>query len=428
MHMAANSDILLAPPSPKLSLVRRGEVVSLVNVPPQRTLLELIREDLGSTGTKEGCGEGDCGACTVVLGEMVDGQLVYRAVNSCIRLAHSASGMALWTIEDIAGPDGKLHAAQTAMVQAHGSQCGFCTPGFVMSLFAMYQNQVCKGRAITRELAQTELAGNLCRCTGYQPILAAAQSMAMLPQAAMDETRLLQKLEQLRQESIGPQPDSAYKSPLTLALALADRTAHPSAQIIAGSTDVGLWVTKHFMQFDRVLDLSKVAELRQIERQPTHLAIGAAVSLTDAFAALSTEWPEIGSFAKRFAGLSVRNSGTLGGNIAGASPIGDSMPLLIALKASVVLCSLRGSREMALEDFYLGYKKTQLAGDELVAWIRVPIAGSPLPHPKAQPTTLRAGAHADEMNVFDGVFHASCPLSCSLSRVRERAGVRAIPT
>src|SRR6187551_1284901 len=193
-----------------IRFLRRGEPVSLGNVPPDRTLLEVLREDLGATGTKEGCGEGDCGACTVVLGEKDGDGIRYRAINSCIRLAHSIDGMALWTVEDIAAADGTLHPAQQAMVQCHGSQCGFCTPGFVMSLFGMYQNHVCKGETITRELAQEELSGNLCRCTGYRPILDAAQAMAALPPVAVDEKALLQKLEQLAHAAPGLEADLAY--------------------------------------------------------------------------------------------------------------------------------------------------------------------------------------------------------------------------
>ena len=161
---------LIPPTAPRavkpIRFIKQGEVRSLGNVPPDRTLLELLREDLGLVGTKEGCGEGDCGACTVVLGELENGAIRYRAINSCIRLAHSIDGMALWTVEDLAGSDGSLHPAQEAMVRCHGSQCGFCTPGFVMSLFGMYQNHVVQGEPITRALAQEELSGNLCRCTG----------------------------------------------------------------------------------------------------------------------------------------------------------------------------------------------------------------------------------------------------------------------
>jgi xanthine dehydrogenase small subunit len=379
-----------------IRFVRRGQLVSLGNVPPERTLLELLREDLGATGTKEGCGEGDCGACTVVLGELSPApggeagadRIRYRAVNSCIRLAHSIDGMALWTVEDLAEDPlirppratgapppvraAGLHPAQEAMVQCHGSQCGFCTPGFVMSLFGMYQNHVCRGTVVTRALAQEELSGNLCRCTGYRPILDAAQQMAALPAVAVDEPQLLQKLKQVAPAPLGPQADLAYIFPRNLADLLAARAAHPQAQIVAGCTDVGLWVTKMHMQFGQVLDLTQVAELLCVERYDRHLAIGAAVTLTDAFAALAAEWPQLTIFAQRFAGLPVRNAGTLGGNVANGSPIGDSMPLLIALRAHVVLMSARGHREMPLEDFYTGYRKNVLAPDEVLAWIKVP--------------------------------------------------------
>src|SRR5438067_13912348 len=236
-----------------IRFIRRGEVVALPNVPPDRTLLEVLREDLGCTGTKEGCAEGDCGACTVVLGEMgEDGaRIEYRAINSCIRLAHSVDGLALWTVEDIANRDGSLHPAQEAMVQAHGSQCGFCTPGFVMSLFGMYQNHVCRGQAISRELAQEELSGNLCRCTGYRPILDAAQQMGQLPRVEQDEPAILRQLEELayRRTQSGASANSNYMLPTTLPDLLRLRAERPEAQIVAGCTDVGLWVTKMHMQF-----------------------------------------------------------------------------------------------------------------------------------------------------------------------------------
>ncbi len=364
-----------------IRFIRRGELVALSNVPPTRTLLELLRESLVSTGTKEGCGEGDCGACTVVLGELegpTDAPRIrYRAINACIRLAHSIDGMALWTVEDLAAPDGRLHPAQEAMVQCHGSQCGFCTPGFVMSLFGMYQNHVRRGRPVTRELAQQELSGNLCRCTGYRPILDAAQSMAQLPAVAVDEAALTAQLQVLQREASS---DASYLAPGTLEGLLAARAQHPHAQLVAGCTDVGLWVTKMHREFAQVLDVTRAAELRRIDRQADHLRIGAAVTLADAFDAVVAERPELATFAARFAGLPVRNSGTLGGNIANGSPIGDSMPLLIALRATIVLASMRGEREMPLEDFYTGYRKTVLAADEVLAWIKVPRA-SPLPSP-----------------------------------------------
>ena len=403
-----------------IRFIRRGELVTLHNVAPSRTLLDVLREDLACTGTKEGCGEGDCGACTVVVGEAQGDRLIYRAVNSCIKLAHSIDGTVLWTVEDLAAADGTLHPAQQAMVQCHGSQCGFCTPGFVMSLFGMYQNHTCHGKPISRELAQEELSGNLCRCTGYKPILEAARTMGDLPRVKVDEARLLRQLQDLesargehlesvRSEGfvsvrtepvdvprgfdpstgsgqarfspsgtpIGAMPEggnsAAYMAPRTLQGLLRARADHPQAQIVAGCTDVGLWVTKLHREFDRVLDVTRVAELRQVALYADHMDIGAAVPLADVFAALAQRRAQLRVFGNRFAGLPVRNAGTLGGNVANGSPIGDAMPLLIALRATVVLVSLRGQREMPLEALYTGYRKNVIAADEVLAWIKVPL-------------------------------------------------------
>ena len=382
--------------------------MALHNIPPDRTLLEVLREDMHLTATKEGCGEGDCGACTVVLGEMVNGHLEYKAINSCIRLAHSVTGMAVFTAEDIsarddlaAGPpqggvspvggrrpapkavrEGSgLHPAQEAMVQCHGSQCGFCTPGFVMSLFGMYQNSQ-GGQGITRASAQADLSGNLCRCTGYRPILDAAEKMGSLPLppgCAVDEQATLKSLKALRAPSKGD-GDHAYLRPTSLAALLQARALHPKAQLVAGCTDVGLWVTKQHRRFERVIDTTTARELQKVETYPHHIAIGAAVSLTAAFKALVKERPQLLSFSRRFAGLPVRNSGTLGGNVANGSPIGDSMPLLIALGASVVLMRWKKTkdggeiahRELRLEDLYTGYRTHVMRADELLAWIKVP--------------------------------------------------------
>lgn len=361
-----------------LHFFRGGQRIEVSNVPPTRTLLQLIREDLRSCGTKEGCNEGDCGACTVVLGETdAQGQMQLKAVNSCIRLAHSVEGLHLWTVEDIGSP-GQLHPCQQAMVDCHGSQCGFCTPGFVMSLFAMYENRVRRGETITRELAQEDLSGNLCRCTGYRPILDAAQRMAAYP---LVSSSLLSKKELVARIPYGPKADFSSKSeitqsywqPTSLAELLRLRAEHPRAQIVAGTTDVGLWINKGHQQFDALLDVTRVAELRRVERYSHHIAIGAAVTLHEAFDALVQDRPQLRDFALRFAGLPVRNSGTLGGNVANGSPIGDSMPLLIALGANIVLMSAKGHREMRLEDFYTGYRKNRLAPDEVLAWIKVPL-------------------------------------------------------
>ena len=368
-----------------IRFIKGGQIVSLANVPPSRTLLDVLREDLGCTATKEGCGEGDCGACTVVLSEAVNGRLTYKAVNSCIRLAHSVDGMAVWTAQDIVQAKNELHPVQEALVQCHASQCGFCTPGFVMSLFAMYQNHTCKGRAISRELAQAELSGNLCRCTGYRPIFDAAQMLDTLPLAELDETALLSKLELLARTlprlEADLMPKTGYFSPLSLDTLLGLRAQMPNAQIVAGTTDVGLWITKQHRQFDQIIDVTRAVEVKRIDDFADHIVIGAAVTLNDAYAALCKGRPQLQDCAARFAGLPVRNSGTLGGNVANGSPIGDSMPLLIALGATVVLMSVRGSREMPLEQLYTGYRQNVMAADEILAWIKVPKPGCPHPCP-----------------------------------------------
>jgi xanthine dehydrogenase small subunit len=369
-----------------LAFVRRGEAVTLANVPPSRTLLQLLREDLGLTSVKEGCAEGDCGACTVVVAEPHGRGLRYRAINSCIRLAHAVDGQALWTAEDLANDplidrQGEaLHPVQQALVDAHASQCGFCTPGFVMSLFALYQNRVLGGQVVDRTVAQADLSGNLCRCTGYRPILAAAMALADYPLARVNETRLRRSLRQLAAARPEADDNSAYLAPTTLVALLQARARRPQAQLVAGTTDVGLWVTKGQQRYTQVLDLTRCAELQAVERYPHHIAIGAAVPLHDAFAALVAERPGLATFAQRFAGLPVRQAGTLGGNVTNGSPIGDSMPLLIALGASVVLMRWQGRgvrgrtvhRELALEDFYTGYRRNVLQAGELLAWIKVP--------------------------------------------------------
>ncbi len=359
-----------------LRLLRQGQWVNVPDVPPSRTLLQVLREDLNLTGTKEGCAGGDCGACTVMVGQACGDQLELKAINSCIRPALALDGQAVWTVEDLKTDEG-LHPAQEAMVRCHGSQCGFCTPGFVMSLAVLHENQ---GQAVTREQAQEQLSGNLCRCTGYRPILDAAVMMKSLPvsstQPLIDQTKTLSFLKQgpcVGRQSVNK---TRYHLPTSLPDLLTLRATLPQAQLIAGATDVGLWITKQHQRFDEVIDLSRVTELLRVEDYPHHVAIGAAVPLAQAFAVLAQQRPVLTNFFSRFAGLQVRNAGTLGGNIANGSPIGDSMPLLIALGAHVVLMRMHQGqvqhREVPLEDLYTGYKQNILRADEVLAWVKVP--------------------------------------------------------
>ena len=374
-----------------------GVLVELVDVDPERTVLQYLREDLGRTGTKEGCAEGDCGACTVVVADLdSSGQrLQVRALNSCIQFLATLDGRELITVESL-GQSGALHPVQKAMVDCHGSQCGFCTPGFVMSLFAQFKNS---GEQSRRELDDA-LAGNLCRCTGYQPIVNAANHMRGLA----DE----QETDWLRMPDSGVQPISPSEQQRVIALRALQRDSalatgddqrrffaptstaemarmlleHPSATILAGGTDVGLWVTKQHRHLDTIIYTGRVLDMCDVQITDEFVDIGAAVTISDALPALESHYPELTDLMTRFASPPIRNAGTLGGNVANGSPIGDSMPALLALGTTVVLRIGEQQRELALDDFYLGYQQTALASCEFVERIRIPL--------KAQNSIIRS--------------------------------------
>jgi xanthine dehydrogenase small subunit len=352
-----------------------GKVVEMRDVPPTRTLLQVLRDDLGRTGTKEGCAEGDCGACTVVVGELCNGGIEYRAVNSCIRFLPTLDGREVVTVESLSQPGEELHPVQQAMMDSHASQCGFCTPGFVMSLFAMYLSA---GEA-SREQVVDALAGNLCRCTGYRPIIDAGCRMNDYPEPqrwSRDDAQagfrqaLLHSLKRGEQGATLP----GFHAPTTVNELARLYAAKPDSLLLAGGTDIGLWVTKQMRELPPLIYLGDVAVLKQIVEVDGHIEIGAAVPLADAFPAIVTRYPMLGELANRFASPPIRNSGTLCGNIANGSPIGDSMPILIALGSSVVLRRGDAVRTLPLEDLYLGYQKKALQPGEFVAAVRIPIS------------------------------------------------------
>jgi xanthine dehydrogenase small subunit len=341
---------------------------------PNLTVLNWLREVERRTGTKEGCAEGDCGACTVVLGELAGDRIRYRAVNACILFAPQLDGRQLITVEHLRGPQGSLHPVQQAMVECHGSQCGFCTPGFVMSLFALYHED----RAPTRQRILDVLAGNLCRCTGYRPIVEAARRMYEIGAGDQFSAREPETIAQLkafrgRDRLAFAHAGKRYFAPRRVGDLAALCEHFPSACLLAGGTDVGLWVTKQHRDLDTLIYVGEVEELRRLEATDSHLEIGAAVTYTDAMDALGAHWPDFGELIRRLGSVQIRNSGTLGGNVANGSPIGDSMPALIALGAELVLRKGAARRSMALEDFYLDYRKTALQPGEFVELIRVPL-------------------------------------------------------
>jgi xanthine dehydrogenase small subunit len=362
-----------APPVPDPRYPRfllDGEVVEARDCAPTTTLLQYLRGPLGRCGTKEGCAEGDCGACTVVVGEARDGAMRYRAVNSCIRFVPTLDGKEVVTVESLRAPDGTLHPVQQAMVEAHASQCGFCTPGFVMSLFALWMSR----DSVTRDAAVEALAGNLCRCTGYRPIIDAAMRMHSLgepshwPRSAGRPARL------------GALPRAAaavsmpgFRAPRTLD-ELADAYAQaPDSLLLAGGTDVGLWVTKQLRDLPPILYVGDVAALASIVEHSGVLEINAAAALTDAFAAIVARYPALAEIGNRFGSPPVRNAGTLCGNVANGSPIGDSMPALIALGSEVLLRHGRQERVIALEALYSGYREKTLRPGEFVRAVWVPL-------------------------------------------------------
>lgn len=353
----------------------RGAVQEITNAAPTRTVLQHLREDLHCTGTKEGCAEGDCGACTVVVGSLnADGQLEMKSVNSCIQFAPTLDGKALFTVEDLQQPDGALHPVQQAMVECHGSQCGFCTPGFVMSLWGMYLDK--NGQPAQRKEIDDCLSGNLCRCTGYRPIIDAAHRMTELPKVGFDREALAEQLRGLRRDAGASYTahGQTFHAPRTLDELVALRSAHPKATLLAGSTDIGLWVTKQMRELGDIIYLGHVTALQTMSEKDGMLEIGAGVSLDDAYQALAERYPtQLEEMRQRFASLPIRNAGTLGGNVANGSPIGDSMPWMIALGSEVVLQGASGQRVLPLEAFYLDYQKKDMRPDEFVAAVRVPL-------------------------------------------------------
>ncbi len=360
-----------------------GRARHLRGVAPTRTVLEYLREEEHRTGTKEGCAEGDCGACTVLtasLNEAGDG-LDYHAVNACIQFLPALDGKALLTIEDVAGADGGLHPIQQALVDHHASQCGFCTPGFVMSLYASYQSR--RGDAappLTAQAIGQLLSGNLCRCTGYRSIVTAAlqalhnvaPDLGTLDQDGATET--VQQLQAWR--ASGPLhftgAGQRFYAPRTIDALTELYAEHPGAIILGGGTDAALWVTKQLRELDTLIAIGEVATLKAITMAHDHIRIGAGVTLTRAAAAISAQYPELEELFLRFASPPIRNAATLAGNIANASPIGDAAPALLALDAELELRSVHGQRTLALSEFFLAYQQTALQPGEIIETLRIP--------------------------------------------------------
>ncbi|MBK0398960.1 xanthine dehydrogenase small subunit [Limibaculum sp. M0105] len=360
-------------------MILNGQRVDVADVPPTTTLLAWLRERRGLTGTKEGCSEGDCGACTVGLRELgPDGKLVTMPACACILPLPMLHGREIVTVERLAAPDGRLHPVQQAMAEGHGSQCGFCTPGFVMSMWCAYRSEP----RPSPERADALLAGNLCRCTGYGPIVAAASAAHDLPRPEWDDDDAAAaptRLATLPTTALDYEADGRrFIAPVTLD-ELADAAArNPDATILSGATDVGLWITKRHFAPATIIWTGRVAGLRELKEDDGTLTIGAAVTYREAAARLAAHWPDFGKLVARIAGAQIRALGTVGGNIANGSPIGDMPPALIALGARLQLRHGDKRREITLDDFFLDYGRQDRAPGEIVTAVTAPLPGKGL--------------------------------------------------
>ena len=354
-----------------IRFLRRGKVVAYRPPSPTQTVLDYIRLVEKSPGTKEGCNEGDCGACTVALGSLRNGKVTYVAVNACIMLMGQLHGKELLTVEDLAEGE-TLHPVQQAMVENHASQCGFCTPGFVMSLFTLHQS----GEKPDRKVVVDHIAGNLCRCTGYRPIIEAAlASCTGKPRGKWSsEKASADRLASFRDDdNVWLEFENGFLAAPSTAGELANLAAtHPDATIVAGATDVGLWINKQMRDLPKIILTGNVAELHAISEVDNHILIGAAATYAEAAESLASIDADIAEVMRRIGSKQVRASGTIGGNIANGSPIGDMPPMLIALGTTLVLRHGDKTRELPLEEFFIAYGKQDRQPGELVWQIKVP--------------------------------------------------------
>jgi len=360
----------------ELRFLLNDRQIALNSIRPDQTLLDFIRRDRRLTGTKEGCAEGDCGACTVLVGRLEGDTVKYETVNSCIRFLGSLDGCHVVTIEHLKRPDGSLHPVQQAMVDFHGSQCGFCTPGFVMALYGLWMQRP----QPSVQAIETAIQGNLCRCTGYEPIIKAAQAISSYgtPEndpLAQERAKVVAELKAIkdgRRVEVGS-GEERFIIPASADDLAAVLETEPSANVVAGSTDVGLWVTKFMRKITPVVFIGGIDELRGITVDERGITLGALVSYSDAQAVLAEHVPAFGKLIHRIGGEQVRNMGTIGGNVANGSPIGDTPPPLIALNASVTLRKGAARRTIPLEQFFIAYGKQDRQPGEFVEAIHIPL-------------------------------------------------------
>ena len=356
-----------------ITFIHKDQIVKIKNLDPNETLLNYIRTTLKKNGTKEGCAEGGCGACTVVLGELKNNEVNYRAINSCITLLPTLQGKQLILVEDLVSKDGSLHPVQKAMVNYHGSQCGFCTPGFVMSLFSIFKNY----SKFKDEIIKDSLAGNLCRCTGYQPIINAAKSLKnknKIDHFSKNIKNIIKLLKKINNKSIAIyKKDKRYFAPRYLQELKKILKKNINVNFLSGGTDLALSITKERKDINSIIYMNSIRELNYIKNNSEYIEVGASTPLIDLEYYIKKYYPDFTKILKRYGSPQIRNVGTVAGNIATASPIGDCLPLLLSLNTKVVLQNLKKTKILFLDSFFISYRKTKLKKGQFIHSIRIPI-------------------------------------------------------
>ena len=350
-----------------------NKILELSNPDPNQTILNFIRTELKKTGTKEGCAEGGCGACTVVVGELNKNNIEYKAVNACISFLPFLNGKQLLVVEDLVSKEGKLHPVQEAMVKCHGSQCGFCTPGFVMSLFSMYKNH----GNYNNELIKDSISGNLCRCTGYRPIVDAGKSLnrvSKIDQFSKNKIKTIKLLKKINSKNVFiTNQDKKYFSPKTIKDLKNIIKKNPNSSFLSGGTDLSLKVTKERQDIKNIINLKDIQELDFIRKKKNFIEVGAATPLIKFEKFIKKHYSDFNSVLKRYGSIQIRNVGTIGGNIATASPIGDTLPILLSLNAELVIETLKNKKILSINEFFISYRKTKLKTAEFIYSIRIPL-------------------------------------------------------
>ena len=356
-----------------ISFIHSGKIINIINPDPNETLLNFVRNKLKKTGTKEGCAEGGCGACTVVLGELKDNDINYTAINSCITFLPTLSGKQLILVEDLISKDNLIHPVQEAMVKCHGSQCGFCTPGFVMSLFSMFKNY----SKLKEDTIKDSIAGNLCRCTGYNPIIKAAKSLRTknkIDHFTKNKKVTIAMLKKIENKSIAIyKKGKKYFAPRYVSELKKILKKNSKSKLLSGGTDLSLVVTKERKDIESIIYINSVKELNYIRNNNKYIEVGAATSLRDFEIFIKKYYPDFNKILQRYGSVQIRNVATIAGNIATASPIGDNLPLLLVLDCQIILQGIKKNKIIPIKDFFISYRQTKLKEGQFIHSVRIPI-------------------------------------------------------